>query len=269
MNILVCVKQVPDTEEAKVELNPSTFTVVRENVAVTMNDFDNYALEAGARIKDALSDVKLIVLTMGPKSATNVLKLGLSVSADKAFLVSDPSFAGSDAYATSLVLSEAIKKIEQSEGKIDAIFCGKQSVDGESSYIGAGIAENLGYPQATGCVDAAYSDGKLIVDKETKGGIERLSVSLPCVVTFGKPVWSARYPTIKRKLAANRAVIPQLTAEDLPSVDADVVGAKNAKVKVTGTFFPPKKEAGVIINEEDPADSAKKLFAMLTKAHIM
>ena len=102
-----------------------------------------------------------------------------------------------------------------------------------------------------------------------KGGIERLSVSLPCVVTFGKPVWSARYPTIKRKLAANRAVIPQLTAEDLPSVDADVVGAKNAKIKVTGTFFPPKKEAGVIINEEDPADSAKKLFAMLTKAHIM
>ena len=126
MNILVCVKQVPDTTEIKID--PVTNTLIRAGVPSIVNPFDGYALEAAARIKDKNPDSKIVVLSMGPDQAKAALKDCLAIAADKAYLVSDRAFGGSDTLATSYILSEAIKKVEEIEGKFDAIFCGKQQL---------------------------------------------------------------------------------------------------------------------------------------------
>ena len=128
MNILVCVKQVPDTTEIKID--PVTNTLIRAGVPSIVNPFDAYALEVAARIKDVTPDSKIVVLSMGPEQAKDALKECLAVGGDKAYLVSDRAFSGSDTLATSYILSKAIAKVEGTGGKIDAIFCGKQAIDG-------------------------------------------------------------------------------------------------------------------------------------------
>ena len=134
MNILVCMKQVPDTTEIKI--NPETNTLMREGVPSIVNTFDAFALEAAARLKDKHPDSKIVVVSMGPEQAKTALKECLSIAADKAYLVSDRVFGGSDTLATSYILSNAIRKIEELEGKFDAIFCGKQAIDGDTAQVG-------------------------------------------------------------------------------------------------------------------------------------
>ncbi len=234
-----------------------------------MSDFDRYALEAAARIKDSDSSVQIVVMTVGPEQARDVVKHSLSVSADKAYLITDPAFSGSDAMATSYIIAEAIKKIEDLEGRIDAIFFGKQAIDGETAQVGPGVAEKLGYPQVTCCVGVSAADGRMIAEKEVKGGIERVSVSVPCILTFAKPEWEPRFSTIKRKLAANKAVIPVLSANDIPSIDKNRVGPAGSKVKIKHTLVPEKKSGALMINEETPEESAAELFKKLSRANII
>ncbi len=141
MNMLVCVKQVPDTTEIKID--PVNNTLIREGVPSIVNPFDGYALEAAARIKDKDPDAKIVVLSMGPEQAKAALKECLAIAADKAYLVSGRAFGGSDTLATSYIISEAIKKVEEKEGKFDVIFCGKQAIDGDTAQVGPEIAEHL------------------------------------------------------------------------------------------------------------------------------
>ena len=206
MNILVCVKQVPDTTEIKI--NPETNTLIRDGVPSIVNTFDAFALEAAARIKDKDPETKIVVVSMGPEQAKNALKECLAIAADKAYLVSDRVFGGSDTLATSYILSNAVGKLEELEGKFDAIFCGKQAIDGDTAQVGPELAEHLGLPQVTYALEAEAADGKLKVLKEGQDGNMIIGVQTPCVVTFTKPAWDPRYPTIKRKMAANRAQIP-------------------------------------------------------------
>ena len=128
--MLVCVKQVPDTTEIKID--PVKNTLIRDGVPSILNPFDGYALEAAARIKDKNPDSKIVVVTMGPMQAQTMLKECLSIAADKAYLVSSRAFGGSDTLATSYILSQAIQEIEKTEGKFDIIFCGKQAIDGDT-----------------------------------------------------------------------------------------------------------------------------------------
>ena len=208
MNMLVCVKQVPDTTEIKID--PVKNTLIRDGVPSILNPFDGYALEAAARIKDKDPSAKIVVLSMGPEQAKAVLKESLAIAADKAYLVSDRAFGGSDTLATSYIISETIKKIEETGGKFDAIFCGKQAIDGDTAQVGPEIAEHLGYPQVTYGLEAEV-DGDLVkVKKEMDDGAAVIGVKMPCVVTFTKPAWDPRYPTIKRKMAANKAEILSL-----------------------------------------------------------
>ena len=239
MNMLVCVKQVPDTTEIKID--PVTNTLIRAGVPSILNPFDGYALEAAARIKDADPSAKIVVLSMGPEQAKAVLKESLAIAADKAYLVSDRAFGGSDTLATSYIISETIKKVEELEGKFDIIFCGKQAIDGDT----------------------------VKVKKEVEEGVEVIGVKMPCLLTFTKPAWDPRYPTIKRKMAANRAEIPTLTAADLPTIDLTQAGLKGSPTKVKKTFVPQKKSGGVKIKEETAEDSAKKLFQLLSDASII
>ncbi len=269
MNILVCVKQVPDTTEIKID--PVKNTLIRDGVPSILNPFDGYALEAAARIKDKNPDTKITVVSMGPPQAVAVLKESLAIAADKAYLVSGRKFGGSDTLATSYILSEAIKVIEEREGaKFDAIFCGKQAIDGDTAQVGPEIAEHLDYPQVTYGLEAFYEDGKLRINKEIDGGIEVIEIQTPCLVTFTKPAWDPRFPSIKAKLAANRAQIPVLSdEEDLANIDFTSCGLKGSPTKVKRTFVPQKKTGGIKIQEETNEDSAKKLFAVLSDAKII
>ena len=266
MNMLVCVKQVPDTTEIKID--PVTNTLIRDGVPSILNPFDGYALEAAARIKDKNPEAKLVVLSMGPEQAKAVLKESLAVAADKAYLVSGREFGGSDTLATSLIISAAIKKVEELEGKFDIIFCGKQAIDGDTAQVGPEIAEHLGYPQVTYGLEAEV-DGDLVkVKKEAEDGAQIIGVKMPCLLTFTKPAWDPRYPTIKRKMAANKAEIPTLGFADL-GLEAEKCGLKGSPTKVKKSFCPEKKAAGLKIAEEEPADSAKVLFAKLSEAGIL
>lgn len=267
MNILVCVKQVPDTTEIKID--PVKNTLIREGVPSIVNPFDSYALEAAARIKDKDPSTKIVVLSMGPEQAKAALKECLAIAADKAYLVSDRAFGGSDTLATSYIISETVKKVEELEGKFDAIFCGKQAIDGDTAQVGPEMAEHLGYPQVTYALEAEAADGMLKVKKELEEGAEIIGVQTPCVVTFTKPAWDPRFPNIKRKLAANRADIPTLTAADLPTIDLARAGLKGSPTKVKKTFVPQKKQGGMKIKEADNAASAKKLFSVLNDAGVI
>ena len=267
MNILVCVKQVPDTNEIKID--PVTNTLIRAGVPAIVNPFDGYALEAAARIKDANPDTRIIVLSMGPEQAKAALKECLAIAADKAYLVSDRAFGGSDTLATSYIISETIRKVEELEGKFDAIFCGKQAIDGDTAQVGPEIAEHLGYPQVTYALEAERDGDCLKVKKEVEEGAEIIGIQMPCVVTFTKPAWDPRYPTIKRKMAANRADIPTLTAADLPTIDLTRAGLKGSPTKVKKTFVPQKKTGGIKIKEETNEASALKLFQLLSDSHVI
>ncbi|MEG0962061.1 MAG: electron transfer flavoprotein subunit beta/FixA family protein [Lachnospiraceae bacterium] len=267
MNILVCIKQVPDTTEIKID--PVKNTLIREGVPSIVNPFDGYALEAAARVKDIHPDAKIVTLSMGPEQAKVALKECLAIAADKAYLVSDRAFGGSDTLATSYILSVTIKKLEELEGKFDLIFCGKQAIDGDTAQVGPEIAEHLNYPQITYGLEAEVDGDTVKIRKEVEEGIEIIAAKMPCVVTFTKPSWDPRYPSIKRKMSANRAEIPTLTSADLPDIILTSAGLKGSPTKVKKTFVPQKKTGGIKINEESAVDSTHKLFQLLSDASII
>jgi electron transfer flavoprotein beta subunit len=266
MNILVCVKQVPDTTEIKID--PVTNTLIRAGVPSIVNPFDAYALEIAARIKDVTPGTKIILLSMGPQQATAALKECLAVGGDKAYLVSDRAFGGADTLATSYTLKSAIDKIETIEGKFDIIFCGKQAIDGDTAQVGPEIAEHMDCPQITYGVEAKVEGDEVLVKRETGDGYEILAAKMPCVVTVTKPGFNPRYPSIKSKMAANRAVITTLTVNDIP-VDAGRIGLKGSPTKVKKSYTPPQKQGGITISESTPEESAKKLYELLNTANVI
>jgi electron transfer flavoprotein beta subunit len=267
MNILVCVKQVPDTTEIKID--PVTNTLIRDGVPSILNTFDGFALEAAARVKDVHPETKIVALSMGPEQAKAALKECLAIAADKAYLVNGRSFGGSDTLATSYILSNAVKKVEETEGKFDAIFCGKQAIDGDTAQVGPELAEHLGYPQVTYGLECELDGDRLKVLKEGQDGNLRLSVKLPCLVTFTKPSFDPRFPTIKRKMAAGRAEIPVLGEDAFPDIDKTRIGLKGSPTHVKKTFVPVRKKEGLIVKEETVEDSSKKLVRLLSDARII
>ena len=267
MNLLVCVKQVPDTTEIRID--PVRNVLIREGVPSVLNPFDSYALEAAARMRDREPDTRITVLSMGPDQAKAALRECLAIAADKAYIVSGRSFSGSDTLATSYILSQAIIKIESIEGKFDAIFCGKQAIDGDTAQVGPEIAEHLGYPQVAYALEAERSGEFLRVRRETEGGYEIAEVKFPCLVTFTKPGWPVRYPTIQRKLAADQADVAVLSEEDLPMIDPLQIGLKGSPTRVKKTFVPSRRKDGVWIREKTERESALKLTAMLDESGII
>jgi len=268
MDILVCVKQVPDTTEIKID--PVTNTLVRDGVPSIVNPFDGYAVEAAARIKDNAPDTKIVVLSMGPQQAEAALRECLAIAADKAYLVTDRAFGGSDTLATSYILSKAIAKVEELEGKkFDAIFCGKQAIDGDTAQVGPEMAEHLGYPQVTYALEVKAAEDGLHVLREAEEGKEVIGVKTPCLITFTKPSFDPRFPTIKRKMAARKAVITHLTAAELTNIDLLHAGLKGSPTKVKRTYVPPRKEAGIMVKEDTAEASAHKLYELLNKAHVI
>ncbi|MDR1978923.1 MAG: electron transfer flavoprotein subunit beta/FixA family protein [Synergistaceae bacterium] len=264
MNILVCVKQVPNSTEIKID--PETNSLIRDGVPSIVNTFDGFALEMAARIKDK-REAKIVVMSMGPEQAKAALKECLAVGADKAYLVSDRAFGGSDTLATSYILSKAVRTVEAEEGVFDLIFCGKQAIDGDTAQVGPELAEHLDYPQITCITDITLEEGKIRAERQTENGKEIWEASMPAVVTVTKPDFEPRCSSVKSKIAARHAAIPVLTIDEIKA-EVERIGLKGSPTKVKKTFVPPRKNGGVVVQEETERESAIKLAALLSDAGI-
>lgn len=268
MRILICIKQVPDTTEIRID--PVTNTLIREGVPSVLNPYDGYALEAAARIKDRTPDTHLTVLTMGPPQAEAALRECLSTAADKAYLLTDRAFGGSDTLATSYILASAIRRLEELDGAFDMVFCGKQAIDGDTAQVGPEIAEHLGLPQVTYALKVQEATaGSLQILRETEEGKQLVEIRCPCLVTFTKPAFDLRFPSFRRRAAARSAEIPHLGAADIPDIDLTRSGLKGSPTKVKRTFVPPRKQSGVIIRGETAEKAAEKLAETLSSAHVI
>ena len=247
-------------------MDASSNTSNLESIPKILSTFDACALEMAVRIKDADPSVKVVVATIGPDRAKDVLKACLSVGADKAYHVNEAAFEDKDSLAISFALSRAVRKIEELEGAaFDVIFLGRQANDTDAGHIGAQLAEQLDCPQLTYAREVSVADGKVRATRETEDGFIIMDAVMPAVVTVTKTEYDLRYPSVKSKMAANRAEIPVLTAADLGFDAASV----SSPAKTIRTYIPARKTGGVKIEEETGELSAEKLTALLSDAGVI
>ncbi|MFA5008088.1 MAG: electron transfer flavoprotein subunit beta/FixA family protein [Candidatus Omnitrophota bacterium] len=259
MKIIVCIKQVPDTTE--VRINPETNTLVREGVASIINPFDMYAIEEAVQLKEKFG-AETIVITMGPPQADSALREALSMGIDQAILLSDRAFAGSDTWATSYVLSRAIEKI----GNFDLVICGKQASDGDTAQVGPGIATHINLPQATYVrkVDNVDLEKKVIrLERLLEEGYEIIEVSMPLLMTVVKEINTPRLPSLRGKMRARSQAITTWTHKDL-DLKEESLGLKGSPTQVVKIFTPPPREKGMIL-EGEPEAVVDKLVGELKK----
>ena len=264
MNVLVCVKQVPNTEELKVDAGAGTSNL--DTIAKVLSTFDACALETAARMKDADAGVKIVVVTVGGDKAKDILKASVAVGADKAYHVNDAAFENLDSLGVSYVLSLAVPKIEEAEGaKFDLILLGRQANDTDAGQVGSQLAEYLDCPELAYARELSIVDGKVRATRETEDGFVIVDAALPAVVTVTKTEYDLRFPSVKSKMAANRAEIPVFAAGDL-GADAANVWQPTTTIK---TYIPERKTGGVKIEEETGELSAEKLTALLSDAGVI
>lgn len=252
MKIVVCIKQVPGVNT--VSIDPETKRLQRESVESIMNPFDTYALEQGVQLKEALGG-EVIALSMGPAKAEQTLREAISCGADSAILLSDKAFAGSDTWATSYVLAQAIKKI----GDVDLVICGKQAIDGDTAQVGPAIAGHLGIPQAAYVSAMGESTEKRVqVTRMLEEGFDVCELELPALITVVKDINSPRIPSLKNRMAAKKAEIETWGAEDI-GADPGKLGINGSPTKVVKAGKAPARSKETLLLEGEAADSAKKL----------
>lgn len=246
MNIYVCVKQVPNTNEVKID--PVKNTLIRDNVESILNHDDANALEEALRLKEEWG-AHVTVLTMGPPQAEEVLRECLAMGADQAVLITDRAFGGSDTWATSNILASAISKLSE-ERPADIIFAGRQAIDGDTAQVGPQIAEKLGIPQATYVQKAdIYEDNILHVQRQLEDGYELLELKMPVLLTAIKELNSPRYMTVTGIYSAYEKKIEILGFHDL-DVDERQIGLKASPTRVMRSFVPEPKSRGMIFKGE-------------------
>ncbi len=243
MHFVVCIKQVPETGDVKID--PETNTLIRDGVAAVINPFDMYAIEEGLHMKTRLGG-SVTVLTMGPPQAENALREAIAMGADNGILLCDRAFAGSDTWATSYTLAMALRKI----GDYDMILCGKQATDGDTAQVGPGIAAHLNLPQITYVRKIDEVDEKHVVaERLMETGSETVKSPLPCLLTVVKELNEPRLPSLRGKLASKKAEIVTWTATDL-ECDPKYTGLDGSPTKVVRIFTPPPREGGEILQGE-------------------
>ncbi len=241
MKIIVCIKQVPDTSE--VRLDPETNTLAREGVASIMNPYDQHALEEAVRIKEACGAGEVIALTMGPPQAEEMLRQAISCGADRAVLVSDRAFAGADTWATSYTLEHAIRAL----GDFDLVLCGKQAIDGDTAQVGPGMAMRLGIPFVS-CVQKIreYGDKRLVVERMMDDGYDVVALPLPALLTVVKDINQPRVPSLKGKMKAKKAIVEMLDAAAI-GADAACIGLPGSPTQVVRGFAPEARAKGAAL----------------------
>ena len=243
MNIVVCIKQVPETTE--VRINPETNTLMREGVKSIINPFDMYAIEEGVRLKERFGG-KVSVITMGPPQADAALREAISMGADEGFLVCDRAFAGSDTWATSYTLAGAIKKV----GAFDIIICGKQASDGDTAQVGPGISTHLNIPQVTYVKKVEEATDKMMrLERMLEEGYEVIETSLPVLLTVVKEINEPRVPSLKGMMRAKSAKITMFTQKEL-NLDPQQIGLCGSPTQVVKIFTPTPRQGGQILKGE-------------------
>ena len=243
MNIIVCIKQVPNTTDVKID--PVTNTLIREGVESIINPFDAYAIEEAVRLKERFGG-KVTVVTMGPPQAESALKEAISLGCDEGILISDRKFAGSDTWATSYTLATAIKKI----GSFDVIICGKQASDGDTAQVGPGISTHLDIPQVTyvkKIEDISVNLAK--VRRMTEEGYDIVETPLPCLFTVVKEINTPRLPSLKGMMRAKSAKITKWTADDIEA-DPRSLGLDGSPTRVVKIFSPAPRKGGEMLQGE-------------------
>ncbi|CAG0899263.1 unnamed protein product [Cyprideis torosa] len=229
---MLCTALVPDAKD--VRLDPKTNTLSREGVHSIMNPYDQHALEEAVRIKEQLGQGEVIVVTMGPPQAEEVLRLAISCGADRGVLLSDRAFAGSDTWATAYTLAKGIEKISS----FDLILCGKQAIDGDTAQVGPGLAMRFAIPYLT-CVQKIreVNANTVIAERMMDDGYDVVEVQCPALLTVVKDINEPRVPSLKGKMKAKKATVSVLTAADIEA-DADCIGLPGSPTQVVKVFSP-------------------------------
>src|SRR5713226_3766458 len=238
VNIIVCVKQAPDTE-APIRIQPDGGGIDETGVTLVMNYYDEHATEAGLRLREQFGGMVTLV-SVGPQRAKEALRTGLAMGADEAILVSDPALDGADHLGVARVLAAVIRTLPH-----DTVICGKLSTDDNAAVVGAALAEYLGLPQATAIayleVDAAGTGA--VVHREVEGGVEVLAVPFPAVLTVERSLNEPRYPSLPGIMKAKRKEIKTLNLS-AAGVNSSSVGAAAARTILTSLSAPAKRKAG-------------------------
>ena len=259
MHVIVCIKQVPDTTEVKID--PERGTLIREGVPSVINPFDMYAIEEAIRLKEQHGG-QVTALTMGPPQALDALKEAVAMGCDDAVLLSDRTFAGADTWATAYTLAQAIRKLEP----YDVILCGRQAADGDTGQVGPGIATQLGITPLTYVFRIRELDpaGKQVtVERLVEEGREVVRGALPCLLTVVKDINTPRYPSFLGIRKANRRTYPQWTADELcaeTGAEASCFGLIGSPTKVVKVFTPPPREGACeVFSADDLSGSVDQL----------
>lgn len=250
MHFLICLKQVPDTSEVRID--PETNTLMREGVPSIINPYDAHALEEAIRLKESFGG-KVTIICMGPPQAKEALKKAMSFGADRAILLSDRSFAGSDSLATAYILTVAIQKINETD-PVDIVLCGKEAIDGDTAQTGPGIAQRLNFPQLTYVIKVREIDqGWITVERKTEGGREVAKAKLPVLLTAEKELNDLSYASLPNMMKA-AAYNPEVwDIKSLPC-DPSQMGLKGSPTSVSRIFAPSAKTGGEILDgTKDPA----------------
>lgn len=238
MHIVVCLKQVPDS--AQIRVHPVTNTIMRQGVPTIINPYDLFALEEALRLRDAVGG-EVTVLTMGPPMAEESLRKALTFGADRAVLLTDRCFAGSDTLATSFALAQALKKIGETFGKPPIVFTGKQTIDGDTAQVGPGIAKRLGLNQLTYVAKIAELDpaaGTIVVERRAEGGVQVLSAKLPVLITMLEGVNEIRRGSLADAFRASSAPIVTWSAADAGITELGKCGLRGSPTIVKKVFAP-------------------------------
>ena len=262
MQIVACIKQVPDTTQ--VQIDPVTNTLVREGIPFIVNPYDTHALEESLRLKDSFG-FSVSAISMGPPNAEATLRKALALGVDRAILLSDRVFGGADTLATSNVLTEAIRRLNEEE-EVGIIFCGKQTIDGDTAQVGPGIATRLGCTQLT-LVDrilALDPEKRTIrVSRKLEGRHEIVEAPLPVMITVVRELNRPRYPTVPMRLSSQESSV-EVWNNGVLKLDEQSIGLKGSPTWVS-RIFSPERDKGEIIGDGvgDPVGTANLLIDKL------
>lgn len=263
MKIVVCIKQVPDTNE--VEIDPDTNTLIRTGIPVIINPDDKSGIEAALTLRDEIGDSTVTVVCMGPPQAEMGLREALSMGCDEAVLVSGRQFGGSDTLATSTILSSALKKIGY-----DLIITGRQAIDGDTAQVGPQIAEHLGIPQVSYVEEVTPEDGGLVVLRQFEDRYHRLRIKYPCLLTAIQDLAKPRYMTVGGITEAEHKELKTLNYEALEDVlDPATIGLKGSPTNVVRSYTKEPKSQGAVLKGLTADEAVDAIMARLHEGHLI
>ena len=261
MKIVVCIKQVPDTNE--VRLDPKTGTLIREGVPSIINPDDKAGLEAALRLKDSLG-AEVTVLSMGPPQADTALREALAMGADKAILLTDRAFGGADTWATSTTIAAAIKNLEY-----DLIITGRQAIDGDTAQVGPQISEHLHIPNISYAEEIKVEGDYVVVKRQYDDRYHIVKAKMPCLITALSELNEPRYMTVRGIFDAYKEKeVINWGLKDI-AVDQSNIGLKGSPTRVVQSFPKSVKPAGTKVDLGDPEESASYIVEKLKEKYIL